>query len=116
MGNPNYLFCNFDWFSIDQQPQQGNANNRTFSGAKTVGVLVGFYFAEELEVVISHPGERFHIHYADKDIKISGHLDQFGIGKGLALLFAKTMSGSVRTLTFGLTGTLRTRAARAQHV
>ena len=99
MGDPNYLFCNFDWFSIDQ-PQQGNANNRTFSGAKTVGVLVGFYSAEELEGVISHPGERFHIHYADKDIKISGHLDQFGIGKGLALLFAKTMSGFRKNSNF----------------
>ena len=71
------------------QAQQGHANSRTFSGAKTVGVLVGFYSAEELEGVISHPGERFHIHYADKDVKISGHLDQFGVGKGLALLLPK---------------------------
>jgi alpha-acetolactate decarboxylase len=71
------------------QQQQGHANNRTFSGAKTVGVLVGFYSAEELEGVISHPGERFHIHYADNDIKISGHLDQFGVGKGFALLLPK---------------------------
>ena len=71
------------------QAQQGHADSRTFSGAKTVGVLVGFYSAEELEGVISHPGERFHIHYADNDVKISGHLDQFGIGKGLALLLPK---------------------------
>lgn len=71
------------------QAQQGHADSRTFSGAKTVGVLVGFYSAEELEGVISHPGERFHIHYADNDIKISGHLDRFGVGKGLALLLPK---------------------------
>jgi alpha-acetolactate decarboxylase len=65
--------------------QQGHAGNRIFSGAEIKGKLVGFYSAEELEGVISHPGERLHIHYADDGIKISGHLDSFVIRKGARL-------------------------------
>jgi len=68
------------------QHQQGHANNRNFSGAETKGKLVGFYSAGELEGVISHPGERFHVHYADDDLKTSGHLDRFGVRKGATLL------------------------------
>lgn len=71
------------------QHRQGHANNRSFSGPKTTGKLVGFYSAEKLEGVISHPGERFHVHYADDDLKISGHLDSFGIGGGSVLLLPK---------------------------
>jgi len=64
---------------------QGHAENRVFSGVETRGKLVGFYAAEKLEGVISHPGERLHIHYADDGIKISGHLDSFGVRKGARL-------------------------------
>jgi alpha-acetolactate decarboxylase len=71
------------------QHQQGHANNRSFSGPKTTGKLVGFYAAEELEGVISHPGERFHVHYADDHFRTSGHLDSFGIGGGSVLLLPK---------------------------
>jgi len=71
------------------QHQQRHANNRSFSGPKTTGKLVGFYSAEELEGVISHPGERFHVHYADDHFRTSGHLDSFGIGGGSALLLPK---------------------------
>ena len=39
--------------------KQGHAANRTFSGPKTEGKLIGFFTAEEFEGVISHPGERF---------------------------------------------------------
>jgi len=69
--------------------QQGHASNRTFSGAKTKGKLVGFYSAGELEGVISHPGARFHVHYTDDDLKVSGHLDSFGVGKDAILLLPK---------------------------
>jgi hypothetical protein len=68
---------------------QGHETDRTFSGPRTAGVLVGFYSAEELEGVISHPGERFHVHYADAALQISGHLDEFGVAKGLTLLLPK---------------------------
>jgi len=73
----------------DAQHRQGHANNRSFSGPKTAGKLVGFYSAEELEGVISHPGERFHVHYADDHFSKSGHLDSFGIGGGAVLLLPK---------------------------
>jgi hypothetical protein len=69
--------------------QQGHAGNRIFSGAEIKGKLVGFYSAQELEGVISHPGERLHIHFADDYIKVSGHLDTFGIRKGATLLLPK---------------------------
>lgn len=71
------------------QHRQGHANNRSFSGPKTAGKLIGFYSAEEFEGVISHPGERFHVHYADNHFSTSGHLDSFGIGKGAVLLMPK---------------------------
>jgi alpha-acetolactate decarboxylase len=64
---------------------QGHAGNRIFSGVEANGKLIGFYSGEELEGVISHPGERLHIHYADDGLKISGHLDSFGVRKGARL-------------------------------
>ncbi len=69
--------------------KQGHANNRTFSGLKAEGKLVGFYSAEKLEGVISHPGERFHVHYTDNHFRTSGHLDSYGIGKGAVLRLPK---------------------------
>jgi hypothetical protein len=69
--------------------QQGHASNRIFSGGETRGKLVGFYSAEEFEGVISHQGERVHIHYADDNMKMSGHLDSFNIRKGATLLLPK---------------------------
>ena len=71
------------------QHGQGHATHRTFTGTKTRGKLVGFYSAEEQEGVITHPGERFHVHYADDDLKTSGHLDNFGIAKGAKLLLPR---------------------------
>jgi alpha-acetolactate decarboxylase len=69
--------------------QQGHANNRIFSGEEAKGKLVGFYSAAELEGVISHPGERFHVHYADDDFTATGHLDRFSVRKGATLLVPK---------------------------
>src|SRR5262249_46045411 len=80
---------NFVWHVVAGSSKQHDGDKRTFSGTKTVGMFVGFYSAQELEGVISHPGERFHIHYADNDMKISGHLDQFGVSKGFILLLPK---------------------------
>lgn len=69
--------------------QQGHADARWFSGAQAQGKLVGFYSAESLEGIISHPGERFHVHYASDDLAISGHLDRYGVRKGATLLLPK---------------------------
>lgn len=68
---------------------QGHAKSRTFSGVQTKGRLLGFYSAEGLEGTISHPGERFHVHYADDSLKVSGHLDRFGVRVGAVLLLPK---------------------------
>ncbi len=73
----------------DTQGHQGHASNRTFSGVGTRAKLVGFYSGEDLEGVISHPGEHFHVHYADDNLMISGHLDIFGVQKGATLLLPK---------------------------
>ncbi|MEX0806297.1 MAG: hypothetical protein WD688_23715 [Candidatus Binatia bacterium] len=35
-------------------------------------MLAGFYSPEELEGIIPHPGDRFHVHYVDDDSKIIG--------------------------------------------
>ncbi len=69
--------------------QQGHASTRTFSGTEAKGKLIGFYSAQELEGVISHSGERFHVHYADDNLNISGHLDSFGVRNGAALLLPR---------------------------
>jgi alpha-acetolactate decarboxylase len=64
---------------------QGHARNRVFEERAAAGVLVGFYSAEALEGVISHPGERFHLHYADRDFTRSGHVDGYAVRAGAVL-------------------------------
>ena len=73
----------------DGAHQQGHAGSRIFSQAETKGKLIGFYSSEELEGVISPVGKRFHAHYADDNLKISGHLDSFGVQKGATLRLPK---------------------------
>ena len=68
---------------------QGHAANRIFSGPKIEGKLIGFYTSDKLEGVISHPGEQFHVHYADSQLTTSGHLDSYGIGKSAILRLPK---------------------------
>jgi len=55
----------------------GHAQNRVFTGAEARGRLVGLYSAARLEGIITHPGERFHVHYADDDLTLSGHVDAY---------------------------------------
>jgi alpha-acetolactate decarboxylase len=50
------------------------------------GVMVGFYSGDALEGVISHPGERFHVHYANRDVTRSGHVDGYSVRAGARLL------------------------------
>jgi alpha-acetolactate decarboxylase len=64
----------------------GHAAQHTFTAARADGVLLGFYSAESLEGVISHPGERFHVHWASPDLARSGHVDAYGVAAGATVL------------------------------
>jgi hypothetical protein len=46
---------------------------------------VGVYSGPALEGVVSHPGERLHIHYVDAAAAASGHVDRFSVGAGAVL-------------------------------
>jgi alpha-acetolactate decarboxylase len=61
---------------------QGHARNRVFDERNVAGVMVGFYSGDALEGVISHPGERFHLHYANRDLTRSGHVDGYAVRAG----------------------------------
>lgn len=62
---------------------------KQFSAAAANGLLLGFYTGSKLEGIVSHPGNPFHIHYADKDIKHSGHVDHYAVEAGAILLLPK---------------------------
>ncbi|MBA4266934.1 MAG: hypothetical protein C0453_17805 [Comamonadaceae bacterium] len=53
-------------------------------GAK--GQLVGIYSGAALEGVVSHPGERFHLHYANDQATASGHVDAYAVAAGAVLM------------------------------
>jgi alpha-acetolactate decarboxylase len=64
---------------------QGHARNRVFDERNAAGVILGFYSGDALEGVISHPGERFHVHYAARDFSRSGHVDGYTVRGGAVL-------------------------------
>lgn len=66
--------------------KMGHATTRNFESARSDGVLLGFFSATALEGVITHPGERFHLHWASRDFARSGHVDGYGVGAGAELL------------------------------
>jgi len=68
---------------------QGHARNRVFDQANAAGFLLGFYSGVALEGTISHPGERFHVHYADAVFSVSGHVDDYRIPRGAVLLLPR---------------------------
>jgi alpha-acetolactate decarboxylase len=57
----------------------------TFDQKSASGHLVGIYSGARLEGVVSHPGERFHVHYADDALAVSGHVDRYAVGRGAVL-------------------------------
>lgn len=67
----------------------GHANQRSdmrlFHQPGTRGQLVGVYSGAALEGVVSHPGERFHIHFADAGATVSGHVDRYSVAAGAVL-------------------------------
>lgn len=58
---------------------------RLFRQPGARGQLVGVYSGVALEGVVSHPGERFHVHYADADVGVSGHVDRYSVAAGSVL-------------------------------
>lgn len=69
--------------------QAGHANKRSdmrlFHQPGARGQLIGVYSGAALEGAVSHPGERFHIHYADSGATVSGHVDRYSVAAGSVL-------------------------------
>lgn len=67
----------------------GHANERSgmrlFRQPGASGQLVGVYSGAALEGVVSHPGERFHLHFADAGATVSGHVDGYSVAAGAVL-------------------------------
>ncbi len=70
-------------------PAGGHANKQSgmhiFRNPTASGQLVAIYSGAQLEGVVSHPGERFHVHYIDNAQRLSGHVDQYSVRKGSTL-------------------------------
>lgn len=71
----------------------GHANQQSgmkvFRNPQANGQLVGIYSGAKLEGVVSHPEERFHVHYIDKELTVSGHVDQYTVRAGATLWLPK---------------------------
>jgi hypothetical protein len=67
----------------------GHANQRSdlrlFRQPGASGQLIGVYSGAALEGVVSHPGERFHLHFTDRDATVSGHVDRYSVAAGAVL-------------------------------
>lgn len=68
---------------------QGHARSRLFDQTNAAGFLLGLYSGVALEGTISHPGERFHVHYADAGFSVSGHVDDYRVARGAVLLLPR---------------------------
>jgi alpha-acetolactate decarboxylase len=58
---------------------------KVFRNPTATGQLVAVYSGQKLEGVVSHPGERFHVHYIDDAQTVSGHVDQYNVRHGATL-------------------------------
>jgi len=58
---------------------------KVFRNPTATGQLVAVYSGQRLEGVVSHPGERFHVHYIDDAQTVSGHVDQYNVRSGATL-------------------------------
>lgn len=66
-------------------PADLHAGQRVFVQPGSSGRLVGVYSGEQFEGVVSHAGERFHVHYADDALTVSGHVDAYAVARGSLL-------------------------------
>lgn len=73
----------------DHAVKGGHANSRTkmreFHQPGSAGQLLGIYAGTALEGIVSHPGERFHLHFVDNRQVVSGHVDAYSVGAGSVL-------------------------------
>jgi len=58
---------------------------RLFRKPRSSGQLIGVYGGAALEGLVSHPGERFHLHFADMNARASGHVDRYRVAAGAML-------------------------------
>lgn len=65
------------------------AHKKNFEVTNIHGNLIGFYSGKQFEGVISHPGERFHLHFADENFIHAGHVDDCTIGTNATLFLPK---------------------------
>ncbi len=73
----------------DKSGHQGKAEHdgkRLFDQAGVSGTVLGFYAGAALEGVISHPGERFHLHYADAGWSVAGHVESYAVSQAETLM------------------------------
>lgn len=62
---------------------------RKFQYEEATGQLVGVYSGDALEGIVSHPGQRLHLHYINDDLTISGHVEKYNIKAGALLWLPK---------------------------
>lgn len=74
----------------------GHANQQSgmklFRNPQASGQMVGVYSGDALEGVVSHPGEKFHVHYIDNDNTVSGYVDQYSVKSGSLVWLPKLAS------------------------
>ena len=84
-------FPRLEWHVVTGAPSgppgQGrpHAERRLFRQDGERGQLVAIYTGAALEGVVSHPGERFHLHFVDAGITASGHVDHYEVAAGSIL-------------------------------
>jgi alpha-acetolactate decarboxylase len=68
---------------------RGHANRHAgmtvFQEPGAQGQLIGMHSGVRLEGVATHPGERFHVHFADAELTRSGHVDAYAVARGAVL-------------------------------
>jgi alpha-acetolactate decarboxylase len=62
-----------------------HAGMRVFQEPGAQGQLIGMHSGLRLEGVATHPGERFHVHFADGALTRSGHVDAYAVARGAVL-------------------------------
>jgi alpha-acetolactate decarboxylase len=62
-----------------------HAGMKVFEQSNVAGRLVSVYSGAQYEGVVSHPGQRFHVHYVDELLRTSGHVDVYSLASGTVL-------------------------------
>lgn len=71
--------------------KMAHAESRAFESARSDGLLLGFFSGAALEGVITHPGEKFHLHWASHDFARAGHVDAYRVGAGSELMLPSSV-------------------------